>query len=83
MTSVMSLHRQTMSMPRLPRERRLTAAAAMVLFDAGFVVLRAVVVTAAVLIAGAHWSPPQQPGVIGHPAPNTLSGNESSVWQNR
>jgi hypothetical protein len=73
MTTVMLFHRQTLSMPRLPRERRLNAGAAMVLFDAGFLVLRPVVVTVAVLIAAADWSAPAQSAVVGHSTPQVMS----------
>ena len=74
MTTVMLFHRQTLSMPRLPRERRLNVGAAMVLFDAGFLVLRPVVVTVAVLIAAADWGAPAQSAVIGPPSPHVMTG---------
>jgi hypothetical protein len=45
----MILDSQAMSMPRVPRARRLSAAAAMVFVDTGFLVLRPAVVTIAIL----------------------------------
>jgi hypothetical protein len=73
MTTVMILHRQAMSMPRVPRDRRLNAAAAMVLVDTGFLVLCPVVVTMAILAAAAHWATPAHADPIGDSIPSMRS----------
>ena len=78
MTTVMMLRREALSMPRIPRERRITADTAMVLFDASFLVLRPVVVTVAVLIAAADWSSAAQPGSIGI-SPPSVAGSAIAV----
>jgi hypothetical protein len=54
----MILHRQAISMPRIPRERRLNAAAAMGFIEAGFLTMRPVVVTMAILFAAVNWATP-------------------------
>ena len=77
MTTVMMLRREALSMPRVPRERRITAETTMLLFDASFLVLRPVVVTIAVLIAAADWSAAAQPGAVGN-SPPSVTGSAST-----
>lgn len=73
MTTVMILRRQAISMPRIPRERRLNAAAAMGFIDAGFLTLRPVVVTAAILVAAVNWATPAHADPAGSSITSVLS----------
>jgi len=72
MTTVMMLHRQTMSMPRIPRERRLNATGAMIFIDTGFLVVRPVIVTLAIL-AAAHCAVPPHGDTTHEPVVSTTS----------
>ncbi len=71
MTTALILRRQTIAMPRIPRERRLNAAATMVFVDAGILVMQPIIVTLAILIAAAYWSASTYP--------NDVSGSPPSV----
>src|SRR5262245_16153355 len=95
MTTALILRRQAIAMPRIPRERHVNVAAAMILVDAGILVVRPVLVTAAIFVAAAgsmSSHPAAATNTLPSPAPSSASadavaGRDQSssmiVWMNR
>lgn len=66
-------YRQTMVMPRAQLEMRRSIRATMKLLDQSMLVLRPVLVTAAILIATAHWAAPHNVGPVDDPLTGPLN----------